>query len=436
MGKKILFRTTLITLGTILALIAGFLIWYEMTSYRPADTDPSPTLLTGATVLTGPDLTPEENTEVLIEDGRITALGPDLADTIAEEVEIRDLSGMTLMPGLIDLHVHLGLEMEQDAGPPGALDYPGLIAEYARYLPQARHDLLAAGVTTVRDLGNEEPFIFELRAGVDDGSLEGPRVLAAGQVFTTAGGHPVQTVHGGDLEASPSLTPETPEQARAEVRRLAGEGADLIKVIQERGSGGYQLDPIPVDILSAIVEEAHAHDLRVAAHWGRLDDLAEVRTAGVDELVHLESRDLLDGWPPGLLAELSGSDVPVTASTVVALAGHPPELREKLIQLAAEFHESGGTLLAGSDAGMPGVGFGSGLHGELAILVEAGLSPTQALQAATTAAARHLERPDLGEIREGALADLIAVEGRPHVDIAELEQIHLVLREGREAFSA
>lgn len=409
MGKTILFRTTLISLGAIIALIAGFLIWYETTSYRPDDTGTSPTLLTGATVLTGPGLTPEEDTEVLIEDGRITALGPDLRGTVPEEVTVTDLSGMTLMPGLIDLHVHLGVEMDHDAGPPGALNYPGLIAQYARYLPEARRDLLAAGVTTVRDLGNEEPFIFELRAGINDGSLEGPRVLAAGQVFTTAGGHPVQTVHGGDLEASPSLTPETPEQARAEVRRLAREGADLIKVIQERGSGGYTLDPIPEDVLVAIVEEAHAHDLKVAAHWGRLADLAEVRAAGVDELVHLESRDMMDGWPPELLGELVEEGTPVTASTAVALAGPPSEYQEQLLRLISEFHAADGTLLAGSDAGMPGVGFGSGLHRELALLVEAGVNPGEALQMATTEAARHLGRPDLGEIREGAEI------GRAHV---------------------
>lgn len=435
MKKNIFFRTVLITLGAIVALVAAFLIWYETTSYRPGDTDPSPTLLTGATVLTGPELTPTGNIDVLIEDGRITGVGPDLADVAPAEVEIHDLSDMTLLPGLIDLHVHLGREIESGAEPFGALDMPGLIAHYSRYLPEARRDLLAAGVTTVRDLGNETPFIFELRDGIADGSLEGPRVFTAGALFSTVGGHPVQTIFGGDLEASRALTPATPEQARHDVRRLVEDGADLIKVIQERGFESMPLDPIPVDVLAAIVDETHALGLPVVAHWGRLDDLTEVRAAGVDELVHLESRDLMDGWPPELLAEVVDSGIPVTPSMIVAAENGPPELRTQMIRQSTEFHGAGGTLLAGSDAGMPGVGFGTGLQRELALLVEAGLSPTEALQAATSAAARQLGRPDLGEIREGAIADLVAVKGSPHEEIIEVAEVRLVLRDGRVVFT-
>lgn len=110
---------------------------------------------------------------MLVKDGRITAIGPALADSAPAEVERHDLTGMTLMPGLIDLQVHLGIGMERGEGSPGPLAYPALIAGYPRYLPQARRDLLAQGVTTVRDLGNETPFIFELRDGITDGALEG-----------------------------------------------------------------------------------------------------------------------------------------------------------------------------------------------------------------------------------------------------------------------
>lgn len=422
-----LIRIVIIAVATVLILLAGLLVWYETTSYRPGSTATDPTLLTGATVLTGPELTPSENLDVLIDNGRITAVAPGLRDTVAAE-QI-DLTGMTVLPGLIDLHVHLGTELGD--GPPGPLDMPGLIADYSRYLPDARRDLLSHGVTTVRDLGNETPFIFELRDGVTAGTLEGPRVIAAGQVFTTAGGHPVQTVHGGDTEASPALTPETPEQAREEVRRIADEGADLIKVIQERGDGQTELDPIPAEILHAIIDEAHHQELKVTAHWGQPEDLHEVLAAGADSLEHVESRGVADGLPPELLEQIVSTGMPVAPTMVVAAESYPVEVMDQLKNQIGALRTAGVTLVAGSDAGMPGVGFGSGLHRELANLVEIGMSPTEALQAATSQAAAALDRPEIGEIREGAVADLIAVEGRPQVDITEISQVKLVLREGR-----
>lgn len=429
--RRKLVRIVVIVIGGVAVSLAGLAAWYEITTYRPQRLDAGPTLLTGSTVLAGPELTPLQDTDVLIEDGRITDIGPALADAAPAGTTVHDLRGMTLLPGLIDLHVHLGREMKSDAGPPGLLDFPGLLADYARYLPDARRSLLAAGVTTVRDLGNEAPFIFELRDGIDGQSLEGPRVLAAGLVFTTPGGHPVQTVHGGDAESSPALTPGSPQEAREEVRRLSTQGVDVIKVIQERGGGQVVLDPIPVEILEAIVDEAHALELRVVAHWGRQDDLTEVLAAGVDELVHLESRDLMEGWPGGLLDEVLASGIVVTPSVVVAEQSLPGDLREPLIRQSGDFHEAGGTLLAGSDSGMPGVGFGSGLHRELELLVEAGLSPSQALRAATSASADHLGLRDLGEVREGAIADLVVVDGEPHQNIRDISQVRLVLRDGR-----
>lgn len=424
---RMLIRIALIAVATVLALLAGLLVWYETTSYRPGNTTTDRVLLTGATVLTGPNLIPHDNLDVLVEHGRITAVAPGLRDTAAAE-QI-DLTGMTLLPGLIDLHVHLGTDMGE--GPPGLLDMPGLLADYSRYLPDARRDFLAHGVTTVRDLGNETPFIFELRDGVDTGTLEGPRVIAAGPVFTTAGGHPVQTVHGGDAESSPALTPDTPEQAREEVRRIAGEGADLIKIIQERGNEQTSLDPIPIDILHAIIDEAHHQGLKVTAHWGRPEDLREVLAAGADSLEHVEFRGVATGLPPEVMDQLVTTGMPVAPTMVVAAESYPAEVMDQLKSRIRELRMAGVNLVAGSDAGMPGVGFGGGLHRELANLVEIGMSPTEALQAATSRAAAALDRPGIGEVREGAVADLIAVEGQPHVEITEISQVRVVLRDGR-----
>lgn len=422
----------ILAIGVAVLLVLGvvFVVWYESTTYRPAADAPDHVLLTGATVLVGEDLEPRADTSVLIEKGVITALGPEADRSAPKSAEVVDLTGLTLMPGLIDVHVHLGPEFDADEGP-GITSWPGIIANAMRYEPGLRRALLENGVTTVRDLGNDLTTIIELRDQVADGELEGPRVLAAGPTFSTRGGHPVVTINNGKVGGT--KVPDTPEEARRNVRELADAGVDLIKVIQERGGGRRDLDPIPTDVLAAIVDEAHAHDLPVTAHWGRLVDLAEVLDAGVDDLQHLESHDLLDGWPPEVLADLVARQIPVTPTMVVAAVSLPADVMATLKERVAEFHAAGGLVIAGSDAGMPGVPFGPGLHTELANLVEIGMTPQEALRAATVLAARTIGVDDIGVIEPGRRADLVAVSGDPLADIADAKRVQLVVRDGRLA---
>src|SRR3712207_6528679 len=188
---------------------------------------------------------------------------------------------------------------------------------------------------------------------------------------------------------------------------------DLIKVVQERGSVDRPLTPLTPAVLRAVVEEAHAHGLPVVAHWGSLADLEDVLAAGVDGLEHLEARELLDGWPDGYLQALVDRGVALDPTLAVTEVALPEEPHRALRQRAAEYAAAGGTLVVGSDAGMPGVPFGGGLHRELELLVEAGLAPQEALQAATVRAAAVLRTDRIGVVAPGRAADLLVVDGAP-----------------------
>ncbi|GAA1083732.1 amidohydrolase family protein [Nocardiopsis metallicus] len=419
-----------------LGLLAGggLVGHYVATLYSPR-TDPQrgALALTGATVLVGTDLEPRENTTVLVTDGVITEIADDGDLELPAGTETVELGGHTLMPGLIDLHVHLGFPQQEPGEELGPTDMPGVVYEMARYVPSARRALLEHGVTTVRGLGDDHTWITEMRRMLRDGELEGPRLYTSGPLFTTPAGHPVATF-GVEPDSDTVRLPSTPEEAREAVRELATGDypVDLIKVVQERGDAErLELDPIPADVLEAVVAEAHEHGLFVTAHWGSEPDLTDALAAGVDGLEHLEARGVLDGWPEELLAELVERDVPVTPTLAVTEVAVSAEEHRVIRDRLAELHTAGGRIVAGSDAAVPGVGFGDGLHRELELLSESGMGPHAALRAATSEAARVLDADHLGAIEVGRAADLVALTGDPLTDITRVRDVAAVYRDGR-----
>jgi enamidase len=422
-------RLVVYTFGAIALLVAAGAAWYFATLYRPGPAHTGTLALTGATVLVGPDLEPRPATTVLVERGVITAVGAAEAD-IPPDATVVDLTGTTLLPGLIDMHVHLGAPEGERGAEMGPLQVPGAVADAVRFVPGTRRALLAHGVTTVRSLGDDHAWVLQLREGIRDGTLEGPRVFAAGPLFTAPGGHPVVTI-GVDPQGDGVRLPATPDEARRMVHAVAADGVDLIKVVQERGGRKRRLEPIAPDVLTAIVATAHERDLPVTAHWGSPQDLADVLAAGVDGLEHVESRGALDRWPgdaPRVLVERGIALTPTLSVTEVAL---PPDVHRRLRQRVAEFYTAGGHVVVGSDAGMPGVPFGGGVHRELELLVDSGLTPREALEAATSAAAQVMRAPDIGVIAHGHAADLVAVRGDPLTDISAVRDVEMVLRDGR-----
>lgn len=432
-------RWVLIGAGGVAAVLGagvGGMVFYEVTSYRPGPAQRGDLALVGATVLAGDELEPIPDGVVLVRDGTIVEVGPSGVVQVPPGATVLDAAGYTVLPGLIDLHVHLGSPELDARQEPGLTDLPGMFLDAARFAPGHRRAALDHGVTTVRNLGDEHDWITDLRRQVAGGELEGPRVFASGPLFTAAGGHPIATF-GADPESDFVRVPATPDQARRMVGELASgdDRVDVVKVVHERGSPDRPLQPLRADVLDAVVSEAHAHGLRVTAHWGTFDDLEELLAAGIDGLEHLDSRDLVDGWRPDLLAELVDRELPVTATLAIAEAALPPQLMPEVLaalqQRVGEFHAAGGRVVVGSDAARPGVRFGAGVHRELELLVDSGLTPQAALRAATVAAAQVLAADRIGVIAPGHAADLVAVAGDPAADIRAIREVVLTFRDGR-----
>lgn len=418
-------------LAVLIAAATCLVLSLHLTAFRPTAQAGKTFALTGATILVGPELTSVPNGTIMVSEGRIAAVGRAADIVVPSGVETINLCGHTVLPGLIDMHVHLG-----GAGARSALtDIPFRLFDGGRDVAATRRALLAHGVTTVRSLGDAYPWIVELRDRIAAGELEGPRILAAGPVFTTQNGHPIAS-HGASPDGDGIRLPNSPEKARDMVRALATGNAavDLIKVIQERGGPRMALAALPPAVLSAIVDEAHAHGLPVIAHYGTLDDLRDVLAAGVDGVEHLERRAVADGWPQDLLDTLIAADIPLDPTLTVTSVAIPEEAHAVLRVRLAEYLARDGRIVAGTDSGMPGVGFGAGLHQELELLVASGLDPIAALSAATVDAADALRMAEIGVIEAGRVADLLVVQGAPHRDIAAIRNVAQVYRDGRRVY--
>lgn len=423
----------------LLVVVIGLFAFVMATRYPQGPPHDTPLVLTGATVLVGPDLEPQDDTTVIVVEGVIEAVGAADDIDVPSDAEVVDLDGTTLLPGLIDSHVHLSTpELEPGESYGGFGTLVRSVVDGARHAPHQRRAFIDHGVTTVRSLGDDRTWILEVRDMVADGELEGPRVLAVGPVFTARGGHPVVTLHGGEVLEGGTEVPETPDEARSAVRSLAADGGvDWIKVIHDRGAearpGPFPLDPIASDVLEAIVDEAGANGLPVVAHWGTVDDLDELLAVGVDAVEHLEVRDeMVDGWPEGYPDAIVEAGVPIGPTlAVVDASGRTPENIAQGLERFAELHAAGATVVASSDAPMNGLRFGAGLHRELELLVEAGMTPAESLRAATSTAAEVLRNDDIGAIEPGRAADLLAVGGDPLADITAISEVVAVWRDGR-----
>lgn len=445
--RRRLLRTGAALAGGALALGAsGALAWHG-TRYRAQAPHSGALVIRGAQVLCGEGLAPAPGASVLVRDGVIAEVGDRV--TAPADAQLLEAPGTTVMPGLIDAHVHLGYPEIEDGEEFGPGDLPRHIWNAARHVPDARRTLLAHGVTTVRSLGDELAWVLDLREAVSAGTLEGPRILCAGPVLTTPGGHPVST-HGTDAEGDSVRLPRTPAEAGAVVAELLDDDrpVDLVKVVHESGLRDRPLPPHAPEVLGAIVESAHARGAAVTAHCGTLADLAQAVEAGADGIEHLTMRDPAAAtadlehttgrrWPEGLLERMAAAGTVLAPTLAVehsaraAASGAGAEARERVRARLREAHAAGIPVIAGSDAAVPGTPFGAGLIREIAELSAAGLGHREALRAATSLAARALGLRDTGAVEPGRAADLLLVRGDPLSDLDALHRVSRVLRAGR-----
>jgi imidazolonepropionase-like amidohydrolase len=390
-------------------------------------------VLTNARVIDGTGGAPLERASTRVEDGRIVEVSPtDLDGGL-------DLGGRTVMPGLIDAHAHLSSDISRSPGfgppPPlkGELPRPRELGYFV--LAKTARTLLAAGITSIRDVGSYDDEAIALREAVRLGIVEGPRILSCGRIISA-------TAPGGAIFTTMYREADGPDDMRKAVREQLRRGADFIKLMATGARSVLAEDPEPAQMtaaeVGAIVDEAHRLGVRVAAHVEGLAGGRLVIDAGVDTIEH----GLSLHREPALLDEMARRGIVLvpTLSTFHDLAerftdAFAPALVE---QAKRQLEEAYATLIAARAAGVTlAMGHDSGPPGENAIelvrMVDGGLSALEGISAATLGSARALGLPDLGTVSAGAAADLLVIDGDPASDVRMLldpQRIWMIIQRG------
>ena len=375
--------------------------------------------MTGATIVDGTGRAAIADGVIVVRDGRIADVGPRTAVTVPPGVPTVDVDGKTIVPGLWDMHTHV---------------------TQIEWAPA----YLAAGVTTVRDMGNEFEFVVPLRDAIASGRALGPRILAAG------------LIDGGGPNAFGVEYAATPEEARQAVAKYHDAGFQQIKI--------YSL--VTPAIVEAICAEAHRLGLTVTGHVPNGMTIEQAAAAGMDHVAHLPIRgeassdevkktiaflkdhqtviDPTQSWNE-LLGHAAGtpisafqpgiSKIPAPLNRVFSNAGGAGidaatarTRLERSLRIVKALHDAGVPIVAGTDEGVPG----HSVHREIELYVEAGLTPMEALQAATIVPARAMKMDaEVGTIEHGKRADLVVLNANPLDAIRNIRSVRWTIRDGR-----
>ncbi len=413
-----------------------------------------------------------ESGAVFVKDGKIAEVYdgtfPDAKKLNAEAI---DAAGKTVLPGLIDVHVHLG-------GPGGFYD------DWSKFDPEASSEreleaYLYCGITAVRSAGDKVDDMLKLRARFNSGEKLGSELFLCGPLFTAEGGHGSEYAKSlpelarAGFNAQFLRIPKSAEEARQQVDALATKGVNAIKGILEAGVPGHTFNRMDLVLLRAVVEEAHAKKLPASIHTGDSRDVIDAVSLGADSVEHGSFRDAI---PDPTLMEMKAKHIAFdpTLSVVEGLSsfahGQGAALQRSLVQqvttkelLAGTEHalkganaqklrdglshyplsmdlgksnlmgawKAGVMLVTGSDAGNFLVFHGPTVQREIELWIEAGLPPAVALQAATYNAARLLRADQrIGTIEKGKEASLLVVDGNPLEDVRALSAISNVFLKG------
>lgn len=380
-----------------------------------------------------------ENREILVQGNRISAVGKSVdAGTDATRIALD-----TCLPGLMDMHVHLDMEMS-----PGAYinRFQANPADYALKAAYHADKTLQAGFTTVRNLGDSYNSTIALRNAINSGIASGPRIYSAGKSLATTGGHADPTNgYRHDLMGRPG--PEAGvlngvESAREAVRQRYKDGADVIKITATGGvlslAKNGQNPQFTDEELEAVIQTATDYGMHVAAHAHGTEGMKRAVKAGIHSIEH---GTFMDDEVIDLMKKMGTYYVPtVLAGRYVAekaeIDGFFPEVvRPKAASVGPQIQETftraykaGVTIAFGTDCGVSPHG---GNAMEFVYMVEAGMPPMEAIQSATLTASELLgAQGEIGSIREGKLADIVAVNGDPLENISLLTEVAFVMKDG------
>jgi imidazolonepropionase-like amidohydrolase len=378
-----------------------------------------------------------DNPVVVVTDGRITAVGTAMPTNLPADARRLDLPGLTLLPGLIDMHVHL-------AGTPYVSGFT--VLEYADdfetvlQVPNARANLMA-GFTTVRNLGGPDFADVALRQAIDAGFIEGPRVIPAGVSFGATGGHCDATGLPRSMAQANDYNADSVDEARHSVREIRKYGAQVIKVCATGGVFSRNTEPgqqqMTLAELTAVADEAHMWGLKVAAHAHGASGIRDAIRAGIDTIEHaslIDAEGIRLAVQHGTWLSMDIYNTDFTQATGTEFGVTEDNLRKdrEIGQLQRDnfraAHRAGARMVFGTDAAIYPHGQNAK---QFAVMVEYGMTPVEAIRAATWNAAQALGREgDVGAIAAGRYGDLIAVSGDPLADVRMLETVPVVIKGG------
>lgn len=376
--------------------------------------------------------TMHEGWAVLVRADTIAAVGPSLS---APEARVVDLRGMTLLPGLIEGHSHVLLHPYDETPWNDQVLLESVAERAARATVHAEASLLA-GWTTLRDLGSEGAGYADvgIRRAIEKGAIPGPRLLVAGPALVATGSYGPKGFRE-DMDVPLGAEEADGENLVQAARRQIGGGADWVKVYADYrwGPRGEALPTFSEDEIRTVVRTAADAGRDVAAHAATAEGMLRATRAGVRTIEHG------DGGSPEVWREMAsrGTWLCPTLAAVDAIeryrgwdgsAPAPSRVQQKR-QAFREALDAGVPMCVGSDVGV----FTHGTQArEMELMVEAGMLPTAVLSAATSGNARMLRLDDrIGAIRLGLLADLVAVDGDPSVDIGAVREVRFVMQSGR-----
>ena len=378
-----------------------------------------------------------QNVQVLVQDGRIRQVASDgRAVDGGAGLPRHDLGDMTLLPGLIDMHVHI------DSDPTfSGYSYLQFNDRFWSAVSVAHAEkTLMAGFTTIRNLGSDDWNDVGLQQAIDQGRVVGPRIVPAAYAFGATGGHCDSTYFPPSMRDRNEYNADNPEEARRSVREVRKYGAQVIKICATGGvfsrnteSGQQQMT---LAEMKAAADEAHMWGLKIAAHAHGASGIRDAIRAGVDTIEHASLLDdegirLAKQHGAYLSMDIYNTDYTQSEGAKNGVLEDnlrkDRELAEVQRQNFRRAHQAGVKMVYGTDAGIYPHGDNAK---QFAVMVRYGMTPVQAIQAATINAADALGRADIGVIESGRHADLVAVSGDPSADVATLEHMSFVMKGG------
>lgn len=374
---------------------------------------------------------------VVIVDGRISAVGTQAAVAIPARARRIDLGAMTLLPGLIDMHVHL--DSNPVYGGYTTLQFTDSFW-VAAGTANARA-MLDAGFTTVRNVGSQGYADVGIKQAIDEGLIVGPRIVPAAYALGATGGHCDETYLPPSLGAMGKAIGDSPDELRKRMREQRKYGAEVIKVCATGGVFSRNTEPGQQQLteaeLRAIADEAHMWGLKVAAHAHGAAGIKAAIRAGIDTIEHASLIDdegirLAREHGTWLSMDIYNTDYTQAEGRKNGVLDDNLRKDREIADIQREgfrkAHKAGAKMVFGSDAGvMPHADGG----GQFAVMVRYGMTPMQAIQAATRNAAEALGREkDVGAIAVGRYGDLIAVAGDPASDAGLLRDVGFVMKGG------